>query len=141
MLDIPGLIEGASDGKGLGLAFLRHTEGCRLLIHVVNGQSETPVEDWIAINTELKRYSPLLANTTQVVVVSKADLPDVAARLPATLEALRKIVPHQRIMCISAHSGLNLKQLIGKTHNLLLKEKAAAKGSSADRTSVRVRTD
>jgi GTP-binding protein len=123
-LDIPGLIEGASEGKGLGLAFLRHTEGCRLLIHLVSGESETPAADYVAINRELEQYSPKLAGTPQVVVLSKVDLPHVAARVPAALAELRSVVPHGRILCISAQAGLNVDQLVNKTFKLLRQQQA-----------------
>jgi GTP-binding protein len=126
LLDIPGLIQGASDGKGLGLAFLRHTEGCRLLIHLVSGESDTPADDFVAINRELAQYSPRLAVTPQVVVLSKVDLPHVAARVPAAMEALRAVVPHGRIMCISAQSGVNIEQLVGRTYKLLQEQKAGS---------------
>lgn len=128
LLDIPGLIQGASEGKGLGLAFLRHTEGCRLLIHLVSGESETPAADFVAINRELEQYSPRLAGTPQVVVLSKVDLPHVAARVPAALEALRAVVPHGRILCISAHTGLNVDQLVSRTYKLLRQQAGRQKG-------------
>ena len=63
-LDIPGLIDGAHAGRGIGRAFLRHTERCRLLLHLINGESETPVEDLASINNELRLYSAALGRTT-----------------------------------------------------------------------------
>merc|ERR1719235_1687286 len=60
-LDIPGLIEGAADGKGLGLAFLRHAERCRLLLHLVSGEAADPAAELRAIQRELRQYSPALA--------------------------------------------------------------------------------
>ena len=118
-LDIPGLIDGAHAGRGIGRAFLRHTERCRLLLHLVNGESETPADDLASINNELQLYSPKLARTTQVVVLTKADLPHVAARAEATLAALRQVVAHRRIICISAESGVNLPVLVQRTRALL----------------------
>ena len=118
-LDIPGLIDGAHAGKGIGRAFLRHTERCRLLLHLVDGESESPAADFTAINRELSLYSDKLAQTTQVVVLTKADLPHVAARAEETLAALREAVPHQRILCISAESGTNLTPLVQRTRSLL----------------------
>ena len=71
--DIPGLIEGASDGVGLGHEFLRHVERCRFLIHIVDLTAETPVENYKVINNELKKHSEHLANLYQVLVLNKID--------------------------------------------------------------------
>lgn len=77
MADIPGLIEGASEGAGLGHDFLRHVDRCRLLVHVVDAsgsEGRTPVEDFEAINAELRQYSEELAGREQIVVGNKCDL-------------------------------------------------------------------
>ena len=74
--DIPGLIEGAADGAGLGHAFLRHVDRCRLLLHVVDiscFEGRDPIEDVIMINRELERYSPELALRPQIIIANKAD--------------------------------------------------------------------
>ena len=74
--DIPGLIEGASEGLGLGHAFLRHVDRCRLLLHVVDiscFEGRDPVEDIKMINTELEKYSPELATRPQVIIANKVD--------------------------------------------------------------------
>jgi GTP-binding protein len=64
--DVPGLLEGAHRGLGLGRAFLRHIERCRIIIHVVNGDSPDPVGDLVAINQELALFNPELAVKPQV---------------------------------------------------------------------------
>jgi GTP-binding protein len=79
--DIPGLIEGASDGAGLGHQFLRHVERCRVLLHILDdtfttGPERSPLADFQVINAELARYAPDLANTPQVVVLNKLDATD-----------------------------------------------------------------
>lgn len=77
MADIPGIIEGASEGAGLGHDFLRHIDRCRLLVHVVDvsgSEGRDPVEDFDAINLELERYSPELAKRPQIVVANKIDV-------------------------------------------------------------------
>jgi GTPase len=79
--DIPGLIEGAADGAGLGLQFLRHVERCRVLLHIVEatfttGPERSPLVDFDVINTELARYAPELAGKPQVVVLNKVDAID-----------------------------------------------------------------
>ncbi len=92
--DIPGLIEGASEGAGLGLQFLRHVERCRVLIHLVDLSKEdegrTPRTDFDTINKELKRYSPALAQKPQVVVANKLDLPDARDALKAFSSLMKK---------------------------------------------------
>ncbi len=88
MADIPGIIEGASEGAGLGHDFLRHIDRCRLLVHVVDVsgcEGRDPVADFDAICEELKRYSPELADRPQIVAANKTDILED----PAALEALR----------------------------------------------------
>ena len=77
MADIPGIIEGASDGAGLGHDFLRHIDRCRLLLHIVDvsgTEGRDPIEDFDAINAELRQYSDFLADRPQIVVANKCDL-------------------------------------------------------------------
>ncbi len=76
MADIPGLIEGASAGAGLGHQFLRHVERSRLLLHLLNGASPDPLAEFEQLNLELALFSPKLAAKPQVVVLNKIDLPD-----------------------------------------------------------------
>ena len=71
--DIPGLIEGASDGAGLGDRFLKHVERCGVLIHLVDITSENPVESYQVIRKELEKYSPLLAQKPEIVALNKCD--------------------------------------------------------------------
>ena len=77
LADIPGIIEGASDGAGLGHDFLRHIDRCRLLIHLVDvsgSEGRDPVEDFEAINAELAQYNAELASRPQIVAANKCDL-------------------------------------------------------------------
>ena len=79
LADIPGIIEGASEGAGLGHDFLRHVERCRLLVHVVDvsgSEGRNPVEDFRIINSELREYSKALASRPQIVVANKCDILD-----------------------------------------------------------------
>jgi GTP-binding protein len=87
--DMPGLIEGASDGAGLGDRFLRHVERTRLLVHLVDGTAESPAADFVTINDELSAFSPELAERPQIVVVTKIDLPEARERLDETVQALQ----------------------------------------------------
>ena len=79
MADIPGLIEGASTGAGLGHDFLRHIERTRILIHLLDGNATDPLEDWAMINQELALYDARLEQKPQLIVLNKIDLPDAQA--------------------------------------------------------------
>ncbi|MBR5827448.1 MAG: GTPase ObgE [Clostridia bacterium] len=88
--DIPGLIEGASDGVGLGHAFLRHVDRCRMLVHIVDvagSEGRDPIEDFEKINLELERFNPELAERPQIVVANKIDLAE-----PEQLERFRSYI-------------------------------------------------
>ena len=94
MADIPGLIEGAGDGVGLGHEFLRHVERCRLLIHVVDisgSEGRDPKEDFETINRELVKFNPDLAGCPQIVAGNKLDLATDAQR-----EAFRKFIEEEK---------------------------------------------
>ncbi len=77
--DIPGLIEGASEGVGLGHEFLRHIERTRVLIHLLDGMSDDPLKDYYTINAELKAFGHGLAEKPQIIAMTKMDLPDARA--------------------------------------------------------------
>ena len=90
LADIPGLIEGAAEGAGLGLRFLRHVERAGVLLHLVELNDEPgrdPLHDYDVICDELRRYDPALAARPQVVALTKLDLPAVREALPALREA------------------------------------------------------
>lgn len=79
--DIPGLIEGASDGVGLGHEFLRHVERCRMLLHIIDAagsEGRDPIEDFEKINTELEKFDPELSKLPQIVAANKIDMADDA---------------------------------------------------------------
>ncbi len=90
--DIPGLVEGASEGVGLGHRFLKHVERCRVLVHLIDlsagAEGRDPVHDFDVLNHELERYSPELASKPQLVVANKLDLTHAREALPAFKEAL-----------------------------------------------------
>jgi GTP-binding protein len=77
LAEIPGLIEGAHEGRGLGHDFLRHAMRTKMFIHLINGSSESPVKDLMTLNNELALFDPFLAQKPQIVVVNKIDLPEV----------------------------------------------------------------
>ncbi len=86
--DIPGLLEGAHEGVGLGLEFLRHVERTRVLIHLLRGDSPDPLGDFEAINQELVLFNPALAEKPQIVALNKSDLPEAQAAWPAIEAAM-----------------------------------------------------
>ena len=103
--DIPGIIEGAHLGRGLGRGFLRHVERCKILIHLIDATSSDPVRDYITINEELQLFSTVLANKPQIVVLSKIDLIPEDQReeiLENSLIELKQVLPHKRLLTISA---------------------------------------
>lgn len=106
--DIPGLIEGASEGVGLGHDFLRHVERCRFLLHIVDGTEENPVENFKIINNELAKYSQKLSELYQIVAINKIDAIDAEK-----LEKLKKEFKKDgiEVFCISAVTGAGLEEL------------------------------
>lgn len=108
--DIPGLIEGAHQGAGLGHRFLRHVERCRLLLHLVDPTAEDPIGDMTVIVEELRGYSELLVAKPRVVVATKQDV----AQEPDGTEALRRHAAALGLefFCISAVQGAGLKELV-----------------------------
>jgi len=119
--DIPGLIEGASDGAGLGIEFLRHIERTRMLVHVVDisgVEGRDPYEDYLKINAELKNYSPELAKLKQIIAVNKTDIYGAEENLKAFKE---KVGRRHKIVCVSAITGAGLDDLKKAVHDALLK--------------------
>ena len=118
LADIPGLIEGAHTGLGLGHDFLRHVQRTRVLIHLLDGLSEDPLADYAQINSELALFDEDLGKKPQVVAFNKADLPFVKDLWPDYEQQFREygIEPP---MLISAVSGENVRQLLYKAAQVL----------------------
>lgn len=121
--DIPGLIEGASSGLGLGYEFLRHIERTRVMIHIVDAagsEGRNPIEDIYAINKELKEYDEKIAKRPQIIAANKIDIipPDVEED---PIELLRKEFEPQgiEVVPISAATGVGIKELLYKAYNML----------------------
>ncbi|HKK02067.1 MAG TPA: GTPase ObgE [Desulfuromonadales bacterium] len=113
MADIPGLIEGASEGQGLGTRFLRHVERTDLFLHLVDLsdlQPGDPVQDFELINAELVRHNPALASKPQLVVLTKMDLTEVREREPAARAAFE--ARGYRVFAISAATTSGVQDLI-----------------------------
>jgi GTP-binding protein len=117
MMEIPGLIEGAHKGAGLGHEFLRHTERARLLIHILDGLSDDPLEDWRRINQELASFDPSLGKKPQIIAVNKVDIPEVAERIPSLKDALGSQGMH--LFFVSAATREGIDPLLGKTLEIL----------------------
>ncbi len=112
--DIPGLIEGAADGAGLGHAFLRHVDRCRLLLHVVDiscFEGRDPIEDVRMIDRELERYSPALAQRPQIILANKVDALD---REIVDVDAFEAFVREsgRELLYISAATGEGIAEMI-----------------------------
>jgi len=110
--DIPGLIEGAYKGKGLGDKFLRHIERCRILIHILDVTRDDLSKDYKTINQELKKFSPVLAKKIQILVINKIDAID-SSKFKVQSSKLKKLVAnHYLIFTISAVTGQGIKELL-----------------------------
>ena len=133
MMEIPGLIEGAHDGVGLGDQFLRHAERARIYIHILDGLSEDPIADYHMVNEELRQFNPALAEKPQVIAVNKLDVTEVRARQgeleqevlaavesgkPTTEPAAWETKPSP-IFFISAATGEGIDALLGHVIELL----------------------
>jgi GTP-binding protein len=129
MADLPGLIEGAAEGAGLGLQFLRHVERTRALIHVIDassGDRQKLWEDYLQVRAELKKYSPALARRPQLIALSKMDAVTDSAEVVAFRQRLVKL--RRRTFPISAVTGEGVQDLLWATQRTLVRrrDKAAA---------------
>ena len=120
LADIPGLIEGASEGAGLGLDFLRHVERTKLLLHVIDASGQEgrdPIEDFYKINDELKQYSEKLSGKEQIIVLNKLDLPEASDNAE---KIKREFSDKYEIIEVSAATGKNLDLLKKRAYERLL---------------------
>ena len=117
LADIPGLIEGASQGAGLGHDFLRHVQRTRVLIHILDGLSEDPVADYSQINSELSLFDPNLAKKPQLVALNKIDQPEVQEKQKDIQKKFKKL--NVELMAISALARINTRELLIKAHQKL----------------------
>lgn len=117
LADIPGLIEGAHQGVGLGDAFLRHIQRTRVLIHLLDGFSEDPVLDFAQINAEMALFDRELGEKPQIVAFNKMDMPDVREKWPQIKEAIE--AKGFEVMAISALARENVRPLLYRAAELL----------------------
>ena len=133
--DVPGLIEGAHEGKGLGHQFLRHVERTRVLVGVVDGAAREPAEEWEAVAEELRLHDAALTQRPIPLVVTKLDLPEVREMWPA----LRRALPDA--IGVSAHDGTGLDELRARLATALDEAEARASTQPADEERVVHRFD
>ncbi len=114
MADIPGLIEGASEGRGLGMQFLAHVERCKVLLHLVDGTSSTITKDYRTIVTELEAYADELGDKHRVVALNKCDALD-AKTITTRRKALEKASGGQ-VHVISGVAGMGLTEVLRELH-------------------------
>ena len=126
MADLPGLIEGASQGVGLGIQFLRHVERTRVILHMIDmsgiDPEEDPYENYVKINNELAEYDPALLERPQIIVPTKMDMPDAEetlAEFKKKLAADPDVPEDVEIMPISSLTRQGLEPLMQRTADLL----------------------
>jgi GTP-binding protein len=124
LAEIPGLIEGAHLGKGLGHDFLRHAMRTKILIHLVSGDSNTPTEDILKVNNELALFDAALADKPQIVAMNKIDLPEVQEKLDIVKSELADA--GFKAHYISAETGAGVKELMTEAYKLLQTQASAA---------------
>ena len=132
LADIPGLIERAHEGRGLGHTFLRHIRRTAVLVHLVDVSAtdvDGALQSFDTVNNELARYADDLAQKPQIVVVSKIDLPSVAERLPALRQAFsgRNIEP----LAVSSATGTGCRELVSRIYAEIVALRAAAESEVA----------
>ena len=115
MMEVPGLLEGAHEGIGLGHEFLRHAERARLYVHMLDGISEDPVKDYRMINEELEQFSPQMAEKPQLVVVNKLDVTEVREAQEGLTARLLEAIGDKgsSVHFISAATGEGVDKLLG----------------------------
>src|SRR5512138_1459845 len=123
MADIPGIIEGAHDGAGLGHRFLRHVERTRILLHLLDPcrtHDSDPLKDYETLNRELAMFNPELAQKPQIIVINKMDLPDVQALLPEVIPYFDKL--GLKVFPISAATGVGIPALLDEIAKVIWAE-------------------
>jgi GTP-binding protein len=110
LADLPGLIENAHLGFGLGIRFLKHIERCKIFLHILDLTRENPYDDYLKINHELKMYNEDLMTRKQIVVANKMDMPETEEKL-----ALLRTQIGQEIFAISAHHQKDIDKLLYHT--------------------------
>lgn len=132
--DIPGLIEGAHEGVGLGHEFLRHIERTLVLIHLLDGSNEDPISDFHQINRELAEYAAPLTEKPQIVVINKTDLPEARERRPE-IEAALQALGYSSV-AISAATREGIDALVYRTAQLVREQTREIEEAAEDEVEV-----
>jgi GTP-binding protein len=135
MAEIPGLIEGAHAGRGLGSEFLRHALRTRALVHLVDGTSVSPVDDMVRVNTELRLFDGGLAAKPQVIAINKVDLAEVQLKVNEIRQAFAQ--GSSPVFFVSAATGEGVPALMSEAYRIL-QELAATESAEAAGTPLRV---
>jgi len=117
LADIPGLIEGAHQGVGLGFAFLRHIQRTKVLIHMLDGLAEDPISDFSQINSEMALFDEKITEKPQIIAFNKMDLPDVRERWPEVEKTLVDL--GYEVIPVSTVSRENITKLLWRAAELL----------------------
>lgn len=133
MADLPGLIEGAHLGKGLGLSFLRHLERCRLIVHLVSMSEEDPYQNFLTIQNEIKSYGMGLDKRPLIVVASKMDEEDANEKLKQFKKKYKS-----EIIEISSLTHDGIKELIDKCHEILSKTDPFPLGDNEQKETIKI---
>ena len=136
--DIPGLIEGAHEGAGLGLDFLRHIERTNVILHLVDGASDDPVRDYELINEELREYGVGLQDEPQLLAVNKIDIEEVREKMVEVEEAFRKVGTEVRF--ISGASGEGVTDVVTELGRMVQERKAPVPSDDEEEESEEVPT-
>ncbi len=115
MADLPGLIEGAHEGVGLGLQFLRHVERTRVIVHVLDASSDDPVADYETVQHEMQLYDARIVEKPEIIALNKVDLPDARERA----EALREAFPGREVLLLSGATGEGTRDLLQRLLRLI----------------------
>jgi GTP-binding protein len=129
LAEIPGLVDGAHLGRGLGHEFLRHAERTKVLLHVLDGGSQSIIDDMNNLNRELALYKSEMAQKPQVVVVNKIDLPEVEARLTELRQLFSSL--GVKAFFVSAITGQGVSELVSETAKILDEIQEKDTGSEA----------
>jgi len=134
LADLPGLIEGAHEGKGLGHQFLRHIERTAVLVHLVDGSEEEPLEMWRSINAELVEYNDELVKKPQIVAVTKTDIPEVINKEQAMKDAFMQegVEP----FFISSLSGNGIQHLVERVAQVVTEKRQTEQKMAVQQTIV-----
>jgi len=118
--DIPGLIEGASKGKGLGIKFLRHIKRTRMLVHLVSLENESPMKVYKQIRKELEKYNKTILDKDEVIVLTKTDVVEDNKKIEKVKKEFEKI--GKKVLTLSLYDDASLKNLMDKLVKLLRKQ-------------------